>query len=344
MEELILKWQDTVLKNYLSKNTLSRNQIDHLSDWMRSPEASKYSNRLHRISVAQAIEHANKWVEKLNKKADSIEDISGTEEVYSFSDGFKFVKILTKQAYAREGLLMGHCVASYYSKDAIEIYSLRDEKNDPHCTVELQIGKTRKINQIKGKGNKEVVEKYHGYVIEFLRKAKIEIDEINKYDVANIGSHCAGKNIFTFDRKTDLVLELYGNISWDKSLEYKKIRPHVLKVYGDFTIEGYETLSSYALFDEIHISGDLFVNDIDVLQRIANKVFVDGDVAISNCPELLKLGTEVYIGGSFSAEDSPELKCVGNTGVVQGDVYASDCGDFNTKNKVEYSGVIQITK
>ena len=37
---------------------------------------------------------------------------------------------------------MSHCVASYYGRD-VEIYSLRDKKNLPHCTLE-------KDNQIKG--------------------------------------------------------------------------------------------------------------------------------------------------------------------------------------------------
>lgn len=343
MSEEILNWKNTVLKNYKSKNSLAESEVNHILDWLNSDDANKYLNRLHRISVPQAIEHTNKWVERLNKKAQDVADIGGVEVVYSFDNGYSFVKILTKEAFAREGLLMGHCVSSYYSKKEIEIYSLRDSENNPHCTIELINSKKRIINQIKGKGNKEVVQKYHKFVIEFLKKSDIDIDLIEKYDISNIGSHCAGKNIFSFDKKTDLVLELDGNISWEKNLEYKKIRPHVLKVYGDFTIEGYETLSSYALFDEIHISGSLYVNDVDVLQRIANKVYVDGDVSISNCLELLKLGTEVYIGGSFSSEDSPELKCIGNTGSVNQDVTIIDCEEFNLKNgKMEIYGKVFI--
>jgi hypothetical protein len=38
---------------------------------------------------------------------------------------------------------MSHCVASYYGRD-VEIYSLRDNKNLPHCTVEEN-------KQVKGK-------------------------------------------------------------------------------------------------------------------------------------------------------------------------------------------------
>lgn len=30
---------------------------------------------------------------------------------------------------------MSHCVASYYGRNA-KIYSLRDSKNKPHCTIE----------------------------------------------------------------------------------------------------------------------------------------------------------------------------------------------------------------
>ncbi|WP_353889043.1 PcfJ domain-containing protein [uncultured Flavobacterium sp.] len=55
------------------------------------------------------------------------------------------VTLKSESSYIREGKLMSHCVGSYYGRDKI-IYSLRDSKNNPHCTIEHG-------QQIKGKGN-----------------------------------------------------------------------------------------------------------------------------------------------------------------------------------------------
>ena len=60
-----------------------------------------------------------------------------------FKDGFKFVLLKSESAYAREGKIMSHCAASYFGRNS-KIYSLRDENNNPHCTIEED-------NQIKGK-------------------------------------------------------------------------------------------------------------------------------------------------------------------------------------------------
>jgi hypothetical protein len=56
-----------------------------------------------------------------------------------FKDGFKFVKLKSKPAFEREGKLMSHCVSGYHGREGIEIHSLRDEKNNPHCTIEIRI-------------------------------------------------------------------------------------------------------------------------------------------------------------------------------------------------------------
>ena len=53
----------------------------------------------------------------------------------------------------------------------IKIYSLRDTKNEPHATIEIQQQPVKSIHQIKGKANKEIVAKYHKYVSDFIDKA-----------------------------------------------------------------------------------------------------------------------------------------------------------------------------
>lgn len=69
---------------------------------------------------------------------------------------------ISQSAYNREGKLMSHCVASYYGRN-VAIYSLRDSKNQPHCTIEEN-------NQVKWKWNQTVDNKYFWYCIKFLEE------------------------------------------------------------------------------------------------------------------------------------------------------------------------------
>ena len=107
-------------------------------------------------------EKAEKWIKKLSSNVSKIDEVVGKdfEVVLDFEDGFRFVKLISKEAYTREGALMSHCVASYFGRN-VEIYSLRDSSNKPHCTIE-------KDTQIKGKGNGDIHPKYIDYVVRFL--------------------------------------------------------------------------------------------------------------------------------------------------------------------------------
>jgi len=83
--------------------------------------------------------------------------------------GLKWVKLLTPLSKDVEGDFMGHCVggAGYENKD---VYSLWDSKNRSHVTIEAD-DNNKTIRQIKGKGNKEPVEKYQSACIDFIANA-----------------------------------------------------------------------------------------------------------------------------------------------------------------------------
>lgn len=104
--------------------------------------------------------------------------------------GEGWYKLNTTACVEYEGAMMGHCVGGYGSQvesGDVEIYSLRDENNEPHTTIEVSphahdyIGAT--LEQIKGKGNRPPVLKYREKVIDFLRKLYLESD--NDIDIAD---------------------------------------------------------------------------------------------------------------------------------------------------------------
>ena len=173
-KEEINYWIDHNLNNYLKTSLENVSEIEHIIDFFLS---KKEKIRLHKMSYQVAVELSKQWIEKLNKKSgEIIETEEDTELLFNLKDGCRVVKLVSESSYKREGLLMSHCVASYYAKSNIEIVSLRDVNNKPHCTIEFQ--KTNNvINQIKGKGNGSIHPKYIKAVIKILKKFNVEIRE-----------------------------------------------------------------------------------------------------------------------------------------------------------------------
>lgn len=172
------KWIDTVLKNYKEKNkNYSHSDVEHILDWLENTD----EKITIRISFQQALEKANKWVEKINKLNE--EGITGpgvVEVMMSFDKGYKVVLLNDEMSYKWEGYHMGHCVASYFGRDA-KIYSLRDSNNIPHCTIEFR---HRYISQIKGRGNGAIKPSLISYVIKFVESIDCTI---NEYELKNLG-------------------------------------------------------------------------------------------------------------------------------------------------------------
>ena len=159
------KWLYFV-KNILPKVDVevSDTEVEHILDYL-------YSNQkvdITKIGYKTIKEKADKW----NTKLQTIkvkDDSDWIEIVLDFKDWFKFVKLVSKDSYEKEGKLMSHCVGSYYGRWK-DIYSLRDGSNNPHCTIEDG-------NQIKGKGNWKIDPKYIEYVVKFLEFKGMQVRE-----------------------------------------------------------------------------------------------------------------------------------------------------------------------
>lgn len=342
--EAINKWKDSVLANFIKKNgeeAISKSKINHIIDWLTSTDGILLHSKLQRISVPQALEHADKWMTKLNKHNDSIQDLAGVEPVYSFPNGFKVVKLSSQDSYKKEGACMGHCVASFFTRKDSTIFSLRDEHNQPHCTIELYLP-DKEICQIKGKGNQGVVEKYHKYVKEFLENSDIDFDSVDNNEASNIGKYAAGRSIFSYDKSIDHTLELKGNVTWDQELNKQKVYPYVLKIKGDFKMVNMRPTKTMGLFAELHVSGNLYLENIQGLLKICDKLIVDGNVEIVDCNQLLKIAEEAYIGKDVELSESKELKCIALSGLVNGKVSICDCPTFVKKTSIKLTSPLEI--
>ena len=152
------------LSKHLNDNDIQDTEIEHILDYL-------YSNPKLDISII-GYKTIKEKADKRNTKLQTIkvkDDTDWIDIVLDFNDWFKFVKLRSKESYEKEWKLMSHCVASYYGRN-IDIYSLRDWNNNPHCTIE-------DWNQIKWKWNGNIDPKYIDYVVKFLEFKWMQVRE-----------------------------------------------------------------------------------------------------------------------------------------------------------------------
>lgn len=198
----VRNWVETVLPARDRKNLpMEQTEVEHIIDFLNSDKAP---TRLSKMSYDQAKAGAEKWTKTLIKKADNIVETDEDVKVIlrSRKTGFRLVRLIGEAAFKREGALMRHCVGSYASKKDVEIYSLRDAKNEPHCTIEVvRSGASEQIQQIKGKGNGPIHPNYIKYVLKILKYFKMPIRDS---ELSNLGY------ISLSDEYWELVEEVYG--------------------------------------------------------------------------------------------------------------------------------------
>lgn len=139
-------------------------------DWAYETKADLFS-----YSFDEALSEQARWhVEMLSKyKIEDLKipEIDESRIVFRFSDKNHFLYILNADELKYEGKIMGHCVGGGSYKQKIKnkisiILSIRDSKNQPHVTIEIDVS-TRTVIQQYGKGNSEPVQKYRNLIKEF---------------------------------------------------------------------------------------------------------------------------------------------------------------------------------
>ena len=180
----------------VSKDDLKNNQRKHKYDVWIAKEAKKKISILDRIvdlrlivdwaietkidlfafTFQEAFESQAFWhlemisryeIEKIN-----IPNIDEERIVFRFSDKKHFLYLLNAEELKYEGKVMGHCVGGNNYKQKIKnglsiILSIRDGKNDPHVTIEIDVP-SRMVIQQQGRANQEPIKKYKNFIKEFL--------------------------------------------------------------------------------------------------------------------------------------------------------------------------------
>ncbi len=164
---------DKVIK--IAENTKQKTKIRY--DYLKT--TNEYN------TFEQALSAAQEWHEKLaenlakKQKAQQIlsKSLIGAEFVMKLPNNMTAYRLTTPEALDFESEYMGHCVGSGgYDKNVkngtTQIYSIRDERGEPHATFEVR---NNIIQQCKGKQNKAPVAKYMPAIQEFIKSKKFEL-------------------------------------------------------------------------------------------------------------------------------------------------------------------------
>jgi hypothetical protein len=165
---------DVWIAKEIKKNTNLINcfeEIRLILDWAIQTKANIFSYSFESAYVEQNI-----WHKELFKKHKispiDIKDIDNKRILFRCSNQLHFIYILKDSDLEYEGLKMKMCVGGKSYKDKVKhgrstILSIRDEKNEPHVTMEIDNDRNN-ITQIYGKGNSTVKEEYRQMILEFL--------------------------------------------------------------------------------------------------------------------------------------------------------------------------------
>jgi hypothetical protein len=162
----------------------SDGQVQRVADWLRHAVHAR-QGWLLRVdtqgrplkvmklgSVAQALREAGKAAAFRMDPARDILPLEPDEELHAdLGDGYRLVRLPSREALDREGEAMQHCLAQavYGERLAVEtslILSMRDALNHPHATLEVASGM---LIQLQGKNNKPLLPKYLDRLVPFIR-------------------------------------------------------------------------------------------------------------------------------------------------------------------------------
>lgn len=162
-----------------------------------------------------------------------------TQDVQSFDNGWKIVRLMTIGAVRDEGFNMGHCLKKKEGDDQVlergetAYYSLRDPAGKPHVTFQVWGSKYRNLIASRGRQNQPPILRYFPYVESFVRDHNLTISGPPDHTgiVRHKGAYHSIYNLpegFSIDGSLDLSF-----------LKTRIVLPREMKIRGDLIMNGY---------------------------------------------------------------------------------------------------------
>lgn len=143
--------------------------IINIVDWAENSRADIFKFNFEAADDAQEVWHDELF--KLSPNLVRKPKLDTNKIIFKCREEGYFFYLLNSQDLKYEGYAMGHCVGGQNYANAVNnreifIISLRDSKNEPHVTIEIN-RKTKRTIQIRGKENKNPIKKYSMMITEF---------------------------------------------------------------------------------------------------------------------------------------------------------------------------------
>ena len=165
-----------------ASHDISSEQWSGLKDWLDAlpTERPKMPAKLHKLTMAQALQASALWHENMARQAYGKSSFGGDPDAVQVladgGQGWQWVRVTSPEGLDYEGNAMGHCVGRGGYDTGVTIISLRDKHKMPHCTIEWDEA-NRSVEQVQGRANGPVVEKYHrsiGFFINTLEPLAVQ--------------------------------------------------------------------------------------------------------------------------------------------------------------------------
>ena len=302
-----------------------------LRDWLvvLPAERPKMQGKLHKLTMGDAVKAQQHWHAEMAARSARISAKRGTfagdsdavETVVAALDaagnpGWRWVRVVTPEGLDYEGNAMGHCVGQGGYDKGKTIFSLRDPSNLPHCTVEWEEA-GRVVEQVQGRANQAVAERYHGAVKSFLKGLK---------------------------PKSVPLAHKFGHFMHEGELLHWSELAEGMHIKGDLRLEGCKGL--VALPKGLHVAGCLYLGGCTSLTALPEGLHVERGLDLNGCTGLtalhegLRVDGYLYLGGCTGLKALPDGlhigeglylgRCTGLTALpadlrVEGVLYLDGC-------------------
>ena len=321
-----------------------------LRDWLAvlPVERPKMQGKLHKLTMGDAVKAQQRWhidmatrSARIAAKRGTFEgDANAVETVVAALDasgnpGWRWVRVLTPEGLDYEGNAMGHCVGKGGYDNGNTIFSLRDPDNLPHCTVEWKEA-GRVVEQVQGRANQAVVERYHGAVKSFLKGLKPDVVQsaykfghfMHEGELLHWSELAEGMHI-----KGDLLLEGCAGLT---------ALPEGLRVGGGLDLGKCTGLT--ALPEGLHVEGGLYLTGCTGLTTLPAGLRVEGGLYLEDCAGLTALPKGLHVGGFFDLTGCTGLTALPEGLRVEGDLYLNGCtGLAALPEELHVRGSIHLT-
>lgn len=231
-------WSMALLSNFLHQ----------IADWFRAAKRQNPQIQISSYTFEQARNASREWHREMARKGENAEYeatnqahvVYGPKWQNNKFDGWTIQKVISPNDLWAEGNKMDHCVGDYCERvetGESTIYSLRDPKNRPHVTIEMQNNSDRPtVTQVQGKRNSRPNDLYKAMVSEWLStlNGQVQLDPSMKthelWQMFEKLNRLTREDVFdTLEKKvyepTYGLTPSFGKL--DGKLVYDRLLPHI---------------------------------------------------------------------------------------------------------------------